>query len=756
MSDRADFGKHIEEIATAMLQATHGAPNMRLSIPGRELRFGKKGSMVVDIAKGTWHDKEADEGGGALDLLKLYGDMTTAEALEWMVSRRMIEPTRNPNEGARQGGAPADGSGKFMGFMDRWPIATFDYHDEKGGLAYRVLKFDKTSDGPPYMQIRPAPDGKDVWIFGLQAGEYGQARAGGNWSKARDDKRYQAKRDFAEATRYLLDEAAVRKAIKKGEPIVLVEGEKDARTVQSFGLTATTNAGGAKFWTDRLTEALRGANVVLCGDNDTAGRQGVILRGASLRNVAKSVRVVDLAKHWKDMPEKGDVSDWKAEGGGTAEQFKKLVDSAPAWKPERIASKYNAIGWADMDAAAPEFEYLVEGWVPLEGRSVMGGPSQAGKSFLALDMALSVARGVDWLGCPVTQGGVIYQAGEGGTGAKKRVLAYRNHFQVSGEADIPFTFIPSKIDLFAKDGDTQSFIDEVNSQKLLLSAPLRLIVIDTLATATAGADENSGKDMGVVLANIAKIEKACHAHVMLVHHMNAGGQKLRGHTSIFADVDAVITITNDEETKVRTATLSKQKDDETGITLKFELMAIKTGFNERLKKDITSCVVLPKGEKEILKAEAERQGVWLTKAERGVMATFFEAEKRSGFLVDEAAKAVPAAVGFTAIRWDDYIDAAMLSEMDVGDTEDDRKRARDRLRKQFDAVKNGLLKVGIIGVERSPNGAFLWWRGKALKGFPRTFPKKTPAQAMWSEETGGSSYTSPGLDEVFSEPEIPF
>jgi hypothetical protein len=86
---------------------------------------------------------------------------------------------------------------------------------------------------------------------------------------------------------------------------------------------------------------------------------------------------------------------------------------------------------------------------------------------------------------------------------------------------------------------------------------------EDLAKASIGADENSGRDMGMVLANVDRISSAFpKAGTVLVHHLKAGGTKLRGRTSLYANVDQVILVVCDEETKVRTATLDKQKDGE--------------------------------------------------------------------------------------------------------------------------------------------------------------------------------------------------
>lgn len=84
---------------------------------------------------------------------------------------------------------------------------------------------------------------------------------------------------------------------------MLVEGEKDVETLREWGLTATTNAGGAKCWSESFDKELAGADILICGDNDDSSRQRTLMRGAGLFGKAKSVRVLDLAIHWKEMPE---------------------------------------------------------------------------------------------------------------------------------------------------------------------------------------------------------------------------------------------------------------------------------------------------------------------------------------------------------------------------------------------------------------------------------------------------------------------
>jgi RecA-family ATPase len=72
----------------------------------------------------------------------------------------------------------------------------------------------------------------------------------------------------------------------------------------------------------------------------------------------------------------------------------------------------------------PPLEWLIEGLMPAGGLAVLYGAPKLGKSFLALDWALSVAAGRRWLGRNVRQGDVVYVYAEGVSGLKARVAAW--------------------------------------------------------------------------------------------------------------------------------------------------------------------------------------------------------------------------------------------------------------------------------------------------------------------------------------------
>lgn len=120
-------------------------------------------------------------------------------------------------------------------------------------------------------------------------------------------------------TLYNLD--AVKKAIKDGYPVYIVEGEKDVDTLKNFGYSATT-AGGASDWEKEYANHFRGAKVVILPDNDEAGEKLCETIQKDLKNIASAVKVVQTSN-----APKGDVTDYFTEGNDISD-FKELLGQA--------------------------------------------------------------------------------------------------------------------------------------------------------------------------------------------------------------------------------------------------------------------------------------------------------------------------------------------------------------------------------------------------------------------------------------------
>ena len=133
----------IEPIARHLL----GEPNKNLSTRS-ELRFGAKGSLSVDLTKGTWYDYEAGIGGGVLDLVcRELGFAGREEAAEWL---RVEGYDHRPASAKETRPRPADDAAKFGFAMALWRAA----HDTAGTEVETYLRSRKITLAPLPRRLR--------------------------------------------------------------------------------------------------------------------------------------------------------------------------------------------------------------------------------------------------------------------------------------------------------------------------------------------------------------------------------------------------------------------------------------------------------------------------------------------------------------------------------------------------------------------------------------------------------------------------
>jgi hypothetical protein len=388
-------------------------------------------------------------------------------------------------------------------------------------------------------------------------------------------------------------------------------------------------------------------------------------------------------------------------------------------------SRYGRVRWQDLDAPGPEHEYIIDGILSVGDKSIIGGASMSGKSFLAIHAGGCIAlaatpgqRQLDFFGQKILRPGlVLYQAGEGSRGVKKRLRAWRQHHGVPADADVPFELLTAKVDLYTRGADTDGLIAEAAGISRERDMPVIVIFIDTLAVASGGADENSGKDMGQVMANIDLIQRATGAHVCLVHHFNAAGTKLRGHSSILANIDQVVQVVKNDLTKVRTAALAKQKDDDDSLTIRFELMQVEIGTRPD-GKPITSCIVLPVGEKEEIR-DTRRRALWVNDG----TALFYRALLKA---LDDHGEAPPPGFDIPAEvdRVVHYDRVKAVYRAVAPDDDADPVKLAARLKKALQRARTFLANNGAID-SRNP---YVWRTDRPVKGFAppaRAEPRNT-------------------------------
>jgi KaiC/GvpD/RAD55 family RecA-like ATPase len=228
--------------------------------------------------------------------------------------------------------------------------------------------------------------------------------------------------------------------------------------------------------------------------------------------------------------------------------------------------------------------WLIKGVLPAADLVVLYGASGAGKSFVALDMAAAIARGVPWRGRRTTKGVVVYIAAEGGGGMGNRFKAYAAHHNINlDELDVvTITAAPNFLDL----DDVTEVIAKINTLPAVTT-----IVVDTLAQVTPGANENGAEDMGRALANARTLREATGATVVIIHHAGKDlSRGSRGWSGIKAAADAEIEVRRHEDGG-REIAVSKIREGDDSARWGFRLDTVVLGVDED-GDAITSCVAV--------------------------------------------------------------------------------------------------------------------------------------------------------------------
>jgi len=218
-------------------------------------------------------------------------------------------------------------------------------------------------------------------------------------------------------------------------------------------------------------------------------------------------------------------------------------------------------------------QWLITDILPVKALGSLYGKPGTYKSFVATYAGTNISLGLPIFGKETVQGDVVYIAGEGGAGLKRRMDANRKRHNLP-EVERLF-FLKGQLNMRSKVDDVAGLIKEIKTNQI---KPV-LIIIDTLARAFAGGNENSSEDMGAFIAMVDLLQQATDSAVLLVHHSGkdeARGQ--RGHSSLLGAVDTELELLkmpeDDSLHRIGQLTIKKQKDGEDGLKFLFHMELI--------------------------------------------------------------------------------------------------------------------------------------------------------------------------------------
>jgi phage/plasmid primase-like uncharacterized protein/KaiC/GvpD/RAD55 family RecA-like ATPase len=242
------------------------------------------------------------------------------------------------------------------------------------------------------------------------------------------------------------------------------------------------------------------------------------------------------------------------------------------------------------DYEAPD--ELVEGLMTIGSSVVVYGDSNSGKTFWALSVATAIATGSDCYGRKTDPGLVVYLASEAPGSIRSRMQAIKKYHGCDLEN---LAMVPVPMNFYNGDQDAHDVIELVRAIEQIKGQRVRLIIGDTLARMSAGANENSGEDMGPVMARFDQVATATGAALMIIHHNGKDAAKgARGWSGIRAHIDTEIEVTEKEGT--RSVTVTKQRElPSKGDTIYFKLEIIEMGTT-KFGSPATTCVAIPDDE----------------------------------------------------------------------------------------------------------------------------------------------------------------
>ena len=281
-----DCRRYCTEILHLQPQAKASGENVSFNNPWRS----GSDSGAFSVCRDSYFDHVSQEKGSILDLAataRHAGNML--EAQEWLGEWLNL----NPKESHRAK-------------VKRRFVCAYDYRTAAGDLIMQVVRWEPKH----FSQRRPNPDsigmGDDEWIWNIEG---------------------------VPDLLYRLPE------ISSSTRCVIVGGEKDANNLAAMGFPSTTNPGGEGHWRPAHAEFLRGKDVVVMPDQDDAGAKHCAAVVASLRGVAKRVRIATLPK--VEGRKIKDVSDW-IEAGATRDMIAELLRTAA--EPSALPAPRMVIG----------------------------------------------------------------------------------------------------------------------------------------------------------------------------------------------------------------------------------------------------------------------------------------------------------------------------------------------------------------------------------------------------------------------------
>lgn len=286
-----------------------------------------------------------------------------------------------------------------------------------------------------------------------------------------------------------------------------------------------------------------------------------------------------------------------AQEGADAATMQELL--AAAADQETGLSAVSIRGWRAV-ADDPPVQWLVDGLLPRAGLVVLAGAPGAGKTLVALDIALRAAHGQDWLGRRIVAHSTLLLAGEGMGGLAPRLRAWRAMHPAAMPAMGQYFAIGAGVPDLAQPTGARELMRLVDEARRAQGRVPDVVIVDTFARAAGAADENAAAAVGGVVAALAALQRERGCTVVVTHHtrkptIDRGAARtqhdLRGSSALAGAADVVLLATRDGD--VRALRVAKSRDGGDGEQIPYSVTVVTTGATREDGRPEFGPVALP-------------------------------------------------------------------------------------------------------------------------------------------------------------------
>lgn len=372
---------------------------------------------------------------------------------------------------------------------------------------------------------------------------------------------------------YILNEDA-------GGPILIAEGFATAASLaEACGCMAVCAFGASVLMRtyELIKKKFPDRKVYICGDNDHTAKDGYII--PDFEGFDRS----EKDKDWNDLHRLGGL-------GEVRKQVRFAIKEKELRKVDSVIPAIDLDCCDDGDLPIIHPPQLIKRILPKSGLVILGGQSGAGKTFIAIDMALSLASGTDFFGYVCRERvGVLYIAAEGRATIGGRLAAAKLARDIGDRQPIRVLRAPPVLALSNAKG-IELFSQQIAAVSADMERKFKIrtgaVFMDTVSAAIQMKDENDNAEIAAICMMLRKLGNSAKGVMIGVHHFGKDIERgLRGASAWKANSDHCLSVLADRSEATgkvdkRSLNITKNQIGDEGLISGFELNPVKIDVNE--------------------------------------------------------------------------------------------------------------------------------------------------------------------------------